>query len=95
MRRIGEHREELAIPRPAADILGGQEFSPAVQTVEELQSPLQAKAKSEPRYRSIAWDKVCREDVLLEVYRRSRANAGAPGVDAVDFAAIEATGTES
>ena len=63
--------------------------------VEKLQSSLQAKAKSEPSYRFYSlWDKVYREDVLREAYRRSRANAGAPGVDGIDFEAIESAGVE-
>jgi RNA-directed DNA polymerase len=63
--------------------------------VEKLQSSLQAKAKSEPSYRFYSlWDKICREDVLHEAYRRSRANAGSPGVDEIDFEAIETTGRE-
>ena len=65
------------------------------KSVEKLQSSLQAKAKSEPSYRFYSlWDKICREDVLREAYRRSRANAGAPGVDGVDFKGIEAQGLE-
>lgn len=63
--------------------------------VEKLQSSLQAKAKSEPSYRFYSlWDKVYREGVLREAYRRSRANAGAPGVDGIDFEAIETAGVE-
>lgn len=61
--------------------------------VEKLQSSLQAKAKSEPSYRFYSlWDKICREDVLHEAYRRSRANGGSPGVDGIDFETIEAQG---
>lgn len=64
-------------------------------SVEKLQSSLQAKAKSEPRYRFYSlWDKICRADVLREAYRRSRANAGSPGVDGVAFDAIEAQGVD-
>ena len=64
-------------------------------SVEKLQNSLQAKAKLEPSYRFYSlWDKICREDVLREAYRRSRANAGASGVDGVDFDAIETLGIE-
>lgn len=77
----------------AAEI--GVSLSTSRISVEKLQSSLQAKAKSEPSYRFYSlWDKVYREDVLLEAFRRSRANAGAPGVDGIDFEAIEAAGVE-
>src|SRR6185437_9963347 len=77
----------------AAEI--GVSLSTSRKTVEKLQSSLQAKAKSEPGYRFYSlWDKICREDILGEALRRSRANAGVPGVDGVDFAAIEASGTD-
>lgn len=77
----------------AAEI--GVSLSTSRISVEKLQSSLQAKAKSEPGYRFYSlWDKICREDVLREALRRSRANAGAPGVDGTDFAAIEACGTD-
>jgi hypothetical protein len=63
------------------------------KSVETLRNSLQAKAKSEPSYRFYSlWDKVCREDVLREAFRRSRANAGLAGVDGVGFDAIEALG---
>ncbi len=64
-------------------------------TVETLQTSLQAKAKTEPAYRFYSlWDKVCREDVLDEAYRRCRANAGAPGVDGETFDQIDAHGVD-
>jgi group II intron reverse transcriptase/maturase len=65
------------------------------ETVEKLQTSLQTKAKAEPAFRFYAlWDKVYRKDVLLEAYRRCRANAGAPGVDRITFDMIEAQGIE-
>jgi RNA-directed DNA polymerase len=65
------------------------------ENVETLQTSLQTKAKAEPAFRFYAlWDKVCRKDVLLEAYRRCRANAGAAGVDGETFGQIDAYGRE-
>jgi RNA-directed DNA polymerase len=65
------------------------------ETVEKLQTSLQTKAKAEPAFRFYAlWDKVCRQDVLQEAYRRCRANAGAAGVDRKTFEQIDAQGQQ-
>ena len=71
----------------------GASLSAPLDSVRTLQSTLQAKAKSEAAARFYSlWDKVYREDVLFEAYRRCRANRGAPGVDGESFEDIEADG---
>jgi len=64
-----------------------------LDSVRTLQTTLQTKAKNEPATRFYSlWDKVCREDVLFDAYRRCRANRGAPGVDRERFEDIEEHG---
>jgi RNA-directed DNA polymerase len=68
--------------------------TPAVG-VRKLQTALHAKAKADPAYRFYSlWDKVFREDVLRESWRRCRANGGAAGVDGVGFEEIESGGLD-
>src|SRR5271154_4855281 len=52
--------------------------------------------KAEPDYRFyLLYDKICRQDILEHAYALARGNAGAPGVDGIDFEQIEAAGLES
>ena len=65
------------------------------ETVETLQTSLQAKAKAEPAFRFYTlWDKVCRADVLEEAYRVCHRNGGSAGADGMTFDQITAYGRE-
>jgi len=63
--------------------------------LEHLQAVLYTKAKQAPAYRFyLLYDKVYREDILAHAYALSKQKGGAPGVDGVTFADIEAAGRE-
>jgi RNA-directed DNA polymerase len=60
-----------------------------------LHEALYTKAKQEPAYRFyLLYDKVFRQDILTHAYALSKQKGGAPGVDGVTFADIEAAGVE-
>jgi RNA-directed DNA polymerase len=64
--------------------------------IRNLQRKLYCKAKADPAFRFyMLYDKICREDILEHAYALARANAGAPGVDGMTFAQIDAAGAEA
>ena len=66
---------------------------PTLPKVEKLRAALHAKAKGSPNFRFYSlYDKVYREDVLWDAYKRCRHNRGASGVDGVTFEDIEKYG---
>ena len=65
------------------------------EKLRRLQEALYTKAKQEPAYRFyLLYDKVARADILAHAYALSKQKGGAPGVDGVTFADIEAAGVE-
>jgi RNA-directed DNA polymerase len=65
------------------------------EKIRTLQKKLYLKAKTEPDFRFyLLYDKVWRDDILRHAYRLAKANGGAPGVDGVTFAEIEAAGLD-
>ena len=67
----------------------------APDKVRRLQNRLWATAKqSRGRRFHALYDRIYRDDILVEAWRRVRANRGAAGVDALTIAAVEAYGEE-
>jgi RNA-directed DNA polymerase len=64
--------------------------------VQDLRTRIGAKAKAEPQHRFWGlYTHVWKLDVLREAYRLAKENDGAPGVDGVTFAQVEAAGVEA
>ena len=65
-------------------------------SLQDLRRRLYVKAKTEPTWRFWGlYVHVCKRETLQESYRLAKANNGAPGIDGVTFAAVEAGGVET
>src|SRR3954463_15191181 len=76
--------------------MGGRgEMRKAPISLQDLRRRLYIKAKTEPTWRFWGlYVHVCKLETLREAYRLAKANDGAPGIDGVTFAAVEAEGVE-
>ena len=64
-------------------------------SLQDLRRRLYVKAKTEPSWRFWGlYVHVCKPETLREAYLLARANDGAPGIDGVTFAAVEAGGVQ-
>jgi RNA-directed DNA polymerase len=74
---------------------GKGEMIKAPINLQDLRRRLYIKAKTEPTWRFWGlYVHVCKRETLREAYRQAKANDGAPGIDGVTFAAVEAGGVE-
>ena len=74
---------------------GRGEMTKAPVNLQDLRRRLYIKAKTEPTWRFWGlYVHVCKQETLREAYRLAKANDGAPGMDGVTFAAVEAEGVE-
>lgn len=64
-------------------------------SLQDLRRNIYVKAKAEPSWRFWGlYVHVCKMETLREAYALAKKNNGAPGVDGVTFAVIEAQGVE-
>jgi len=74
---------------------GGEGMTKTSVGIQELRERIGEKAKAEPGHRFWGlYTHVWKLDVLREAYRLTKLRNGAPGVDGVTFAQIEAQGVE-
>src|SRR5436190_210144 len=67
----------------------------APMSLQDLQRRIDGQAKAEPSWRFWGlYVHVGKMETLREAYRVAKANNGAPGIDGVTFADIEASGVE-
>jgi RNA-directed DNA polymerase len=75
---------------------GKGEMTKAPINLQDLRRRLYIQAKTEPTWRFWGlYVHVCKRETLWEGYRQAKTNNGAPGIDGVTFAAVEAGGVEA
>ena len=74
---------------------GRGEMTKTPISLQDLRRRLYVKAKTEPTWRFWGlYVHVCKWETLQQAYLLAKANDGAPGIDGVTFAAVEAGGVE-
>src|SRR5450755_1800210 len=74
---------------------GKDEMTKASSSLQDLRRGIYVKAKAEPSWRFWGlYVHVCKMETLQEAYLMAKKNHGAPGIDGVTFADIEAQGAE-
>src|SRR5438045_9234201 len=74
---------------------GKDEMTKASSSLQDLRRGIYVKAKAEPSWRFWGlYVHVCKMETLQAAYEMAKKNNGAPGIDGVTFAAIEAQGAE-
>jgi RNA-directed DNA polymerase len=74
---------------------GKDEMTKASGGLQDLRRGIYVKAKTEPSWRFWGlYVHVCKRETLREAYEMAKKNDGAPGIDGVTFAAIEAQGVD-
>ena len=89
-------RRGPAICNPSKPREGKDEMTKASIDLQDLRRRIYVKAKAEPSWRFWGlYVHVCKIETLRAAYEMAKQNDGAPGVDGVTFAAIEAQGVEA
>ncbi|WP_211289495.1 hypothetical protein SPSIL_055470 [Sporomusa silvacetica DSM 10669] len=73
--------------------MNAQKANNTIEKVRQLQRKLYLAAKENSK-RNAVYDKIYREDIVREAWKRVRPNGGAGGIDGIRIEAVEAYGVE-
>lgn len=89
-------RRDLAAQAVFIEKEGRGEMTKALISLQDLRRRLYLKAKAKPAWRFWGlYVHVCKRETLHKAYLLAKANDGAPGIDGVTFAAVEAAGVDA
>ena len=93
---MSAEQRDPAVCTSSGNMEGRGEMIKAPISLQDLRRRIYRKAKAEPAWRFWGlYMHVCKLETLREAYRLAKRNDGAPGVDGVTFAAIEADGLDA